>query len=80
MVDFVSKLMKKPKGEDMNIQTKRTKRLIKIVTVDGSKFQGEVTGRNDRGLFLKVDTPMANNRSVFVSHKAISHLEIEGWK
>lgn len=69
------------KGGIMDTQTsKRTKRLIKIVTVDGSKFQGEVTGRNDRGLFLKVDTPMANNRSVFVSHKAISHLEIEGWK
>jgi hypothetical protein len=69
------------KGGIMNTQTtKRTKRLIKIVTVDGSKFEGEVTGRNDRGLFLKVDTPMANNRSVFVSHKAISHLEIEGWK
>lgn len=67
-------------GGIMNTQTKRTKRLIKIVTVDGSKFEGEVTGRNDRGLFLKVDTPMASNRSVFVSHKAISHLEIEGWK
>jgi hypothetical protein len=64
----------------MGTEPKKTKRLIKIVTVDGSRFQGEVTGRNDRGLFLKVDTPMANNRSVFVSHKAISHLEIEGWK
>jgi hypothetical protein len=36
------------KGGNMDTQTtKRTKRLIKIVTVDGSKFQGEVTGRND---------------------------------
>ncbi len=64
----------------MNTQTKGMKRLIKIVTVDGSRFHGEVTGRNDRGLFLKVDTPMATNRSIFVSHKAISHLEIEGWR
>lgn len=64
----------------MAAQTKKKRRLIKIVTVDGSRFQGEVTGRNERGLFLRVDTPMVNNRSVFVSHKAISHLEIEGWK
>ncbi|MEO0293281.1 MAG: hypothetical protein ABIN61_03545 [candidate division WOR-3 bacterium] len=56
------------------------RRHVKIITIDGSKFEGTVTGRNDRGLFLKVETPMANNRSVFVSHRAISHLEVKDWE
>ncbi|MEA1912833.1 MAG: hypothetical protein U9N06_03235 [candidate division WOR-3 bacterium] len=64
----------------MSVAVQKIRRLIKVVTLDGMKFTGELSGRNDRGLFLKVRTPMGDNRSVFVSHNAISHLEIEGWQ
>ena len=63
----------------MAFVTQKAKRLVKVVTVDGAIFEGEVADRNKEGLYLRIQTPMDRERYVFVSHHAISHLEIEGW-
>lgn len=63
----------------MAFVTHKAKRLVKVVTVDGARFVGEVADRNKEGLYLRIQTPMERERFVFVSHHAISHLEIEGW-
>jgi len=63
----------------MAFVTQKARRLVKVVTVDGARFEGEISDRNKDGLYLRIQTPMERERYVFVSHHAISHLEIEGW-
>ncbi len=63
----------------MAFLTQKVKRLVKVVTVDGARFEGEISDRNKDGLYLRIQAPMDRERYVFVSHHAISHLEIQGW-
>ena len=55
-------------------------RIVKIVTLDGAIFSGEITGSNSRGIFIKPDDGHNFSNTVFISHRAISHLEDMGWQ
>jgi hypothetical protein len=56
--------------------TKRIKHAVEIVTLGGTAFKGEITSRNSRGIFIKIEGKTCGNNSVFISHQAISHIEI----
>ncbi|MCK4525780.1 hypothetical protein KAW18_00300 [candidate division WOR-3 bacterium] len=64
----------------MNVGTKKTRHLVKIVTNDGARFEGEISARDMMGFYLRVPTPMGRDRTIFVYHHSISHLEDEGWR
>lgn len=59
---------------------KKISRIVKIVTLDGAIFSGEITGSNSRGIFIKPDEGHDFSNTVFISHRAISHLEDRGWQ
>lgn len=56
--------------------TKEIKHVVEIVTLGGATFKGKITGRNSNGIFIKIDSKTGTNNSVFISHQAISHIEI----
>jgi hypothetical protein len=60
--------------------TKKVEHMVKIVTLGGDIFTGQVTGRNSNGIFIKPDSGENFSNSVFISHRAISHLEDLGWR
>ncbi|MEJ2355850.1 MAG: hypothetical protein P8Y62_08130 [candidate division WOR-3 bacterium] len=59
---------------------KKVERKVKIVTLGGAIFTGRITGRNENGIFVKPEDGENFSNSVFVSHRAISHLEDQGWQ
>lgn len=61
----------------MSVIKSKPRANVKVVTVDGARFEGEISSRDEKGLYMKIETPMGRDRFVFVSHHAISHLEVE---
>ncbi|MCK4225697.1 hypothetical protein KAX29_02270 [candidate division WOR-3 bacterium] len=59
----------------MAIRAHKARNIVKVVTIDGARFEGEISDRNQNGFYLRVQTPMGEKRHIFVSHHAISHLE-----
>ncbi len=56
--------------------TKKIKHVVETITLGGTAFKGEITGRNSKGIFMKIESKTGSNNSVFISHQAISHIEI----
>jgi len=67
-------------GEKFDKDKKKISRIVRIVTLDGAVFSGEITGSNSRGIFIRPDGAHGFSNSVFISHRAISHLEDLGWQ
>ena len=59
---------------------KKVERMVKIVTLGGAVFTGRITGRNENGIFIRPEYGKSLSNSVFISHRAISHLEDRGWQ
>lgn len=57
----------------------RAKNTATVVTVDGAQFHGELIESNKNGFYLRVENRTERERFVFISHQAVSHLEIEGF-
>ena len=64
----------------MGLTANKKRHLIKIVTLDGSRFEGEVIKRDEKGFTMKVFGPFGRKRVIMIYHQSISLLEDEGWR
>ena len=65
----------------MNLMDKkRTMHIVKIVTLEGTTFTGEIYNSNSRGLFLRDERSTNSDNPIFISHHAISHIKVIGWR
>ncbi len=64
----------------MGLTVNKKRHLVKIVTLDGSRFEGEVIKRDEKGFTMKVFGPFGRERIILIYHQAISLLEDEGWR
>ena len=63
-----------------NKHEKRLKRIVEIVTLDGSNFTGEICGNNSKGLLLREERSTNSDNPIFITHQTISYIKIIGRK
>ncbi len=68
----------KPENKFNRIQ-KRMKRIVKIATLDGATFTGEICDSNSRGLLVRPESSTNSDNPIFISHQAISYIKVIGW-